>query len=100
MIVARIAGRYSCKKCGAGYHDEFQKPSREGTCDFCGGSDFVRRPDDKAETVGARLAAYHSQTAPILPYYKGKGILAVVDGALPIGEVTKRLKEIIDGANG
>lgn len=98
LIVERITGRYTCKKCGAGYHDKFQKPKNEGVCDSCGGHEFVRRPDDKAETVEARLTAYHSQTAPILPYYEKKGILKVVDGALPIDAVTKHLKEIIDGA--
>lgn len=98
LIVERIAGRYTCAKCGAGYHDAFQKPKVDGVCDACGGTAFSRRPDDKPETVGARLAAYHEQTAPILPYYEAKGVLKVVDGTLPIAEVTKRLKEIMEGA--
>ncbi|CAN0484750.1 unnamed protein product, partial [Discosporangium mesarthrocarpum] len=79
-LVERITGRYSCAKCGAGYHDEFQKPAKEGVCDNCGSTEFSRRKDDNAETVTSRLAAYHAQTAPLLPYYDGKGVLAGVDG--------------------
>ena len=96
-IVERITGRYTCAKCGAGYHDKFQRPKVDGLCDACGGKDFVRRADDNAATVQSRLDAYHAQTAPILPFYDDKGVLKVVDGTLPIEEVTKRLKDIIEG---
>ena len=94
-LVERITGRYSCAKCGAGYHDVFQKPKAEGVCDGCGGSEFKRRADDNAETVKTRLAQYHAQTAPILPYYAGKGILKSVDGMAEIGEVTRQLSAIL-----
>ena len=97
FLVERIAGRYSCAKCGAGYHDSFQKPAVAGVCDACGSTEFVRRPDDKAETVAARLKAYHEQTAPIIPYYRKKGMLKVVDGTRPIEEVTRRIDLILDG---
>jgi adenylate kinase len=97
FLVERIAGRYSCAKCGAGYHDTFQKPAVAGVCDACGSTEFVRRPDDKAETVAARLKAYHEQTAPIIPYYRKKGMLKVVDGTRPIEEVTRRIDLILDG---
>lgn len=97
LIVERITGRFSCAKCGAGYHDKFQRPKVDGVCDSCGGTEFLRRKDDNAETVRSRLAAYHEQTAPLLPYYGAKGVLAVVDGTLPIGTVTACLKELIDG---
>jgi adenylate kinase len=79
-LVERIAGRYTCVKCGAGYHDTFQKPRVPGVCDVCGSTEFTRRADDNRETVAARLAAYHSQTAPILPYYAKQGRLRSVDG--------------------
>ncbi|OIR10036.1 adenylate kinase [mine drainage metagenome] len=98
MIVERITGRFTCAKCGSGYHDKFQRPKVDGVCDSCGGAEFSRRADDNAATVQSRLDAYHAQTAPILPYYEKKGVLQVVDGTLPIAEVTKRLKEIIEGA--
>lgn len=97
FIVERITGRYTCAKCGAGYHDTFQKPKIEGTCDSCGGTDFVRRPDDRVETVTKRLETYHAQTAPLLPYYEGKGNLSVVDGTREIAEVTQALEEILGG---
>jgi adenylate kinase len=87
-LVERISGRFSCGKCGAGYHDSF-KPTREpGVCDACGSTGFVRREDDNAETVKARLAAYEAQTAPLLPFYRGRGLVRAVDGMAPIDEVT------------
>lgn len=98
VLVKRIAGRYSCAKCGAGYHDEFLRPKVRGVCDVCGSQEFVRRPDDKAETVASRMAAYRAQTAPILPYYKRTGILKEVDGMAPIDEVTRQIEAVIEGA--
>ena len=67
ILVERISGRFSCADCGAGYHRRFQPTAREGVCDRCGGTEFVQRPDDNEETVKTRLAAYHAQTAPLLP---------------------------------
>ncbi|PKU21871.1 adenylate kinase [Telmatospirillum siberiense] len=99
LIVERITGRFTCAKCGAGYHDKFQRPKTDGRCDVCGGSEFTRRADDNAETVRSRLDAYHAQTAPLLPFYQKKGVLKVVDGTLPIAEVTQRLKDIVEGVS-
>jgi adenylate kinase len=95
-LVERITGRYSCAKCGAGYHDDFQKPAKEGICDSCGSSEFSRRKDDNAETVTSRLASYHTQTAPLLPYYDGKGVLAGVDGMAEIDEVTRQIEAVLE----
>jgi adenylate kinase len=95
-LVERITGRYSCAKCGVGYHDEFQKPAKEGICDSCGSSEFSRRKDDNAETVTSRLASYHTQTAPLLPYYDGKGVLAGVDGMAEIDEVTRQIEAVLE----
>ena len=95
-LVARIVGRYSCANCGAGYHDSFQKPKTEGVCDKCGHREFKRRKDDNEETVRARLEAYHAQTAPILPYYREKGILKTVDGMAPIDSVTSQIQAVLD----
>mgnify|MGYP001501959717 CR=1 FL=1 len=94
-LVERISGRYACAKCGAGYHDKFQKPKVAGVCDSCGGTDFTRRKDDNAETVKARLVAYRQQTAPILPYYKGKGLLHQVDGMAELDEVTEQIEQVL-----
>lgn len=99
-LVERISGRYACAKCGAGYHDKFQKPKVAGVCDSCGGTDFTRRKDDNAETVKARLVAYREQTAPILPYYKGKGLLHQVDGMAELDEVTSQIEQVLTKIKG
>jgi len=95
-LVDRIAGRYTCAKCGAGYHDSFQQPKRAGVCDSCGGTEFSRRADDNRETVIARLEAYHRQTAPILPHYAAQGKLRTVDGMAEIDEVSRQLTAVLD----
>lgn len=94
-LVARIAGRFSCAACGAGYHDAFKRPKVEETCDACGGSEFNRRADDNEETVRARLAAYDRQTLPILPYYEQRGILRTVDGMADIDQVTRQIETVL-----
>lgn len=95
VLTSRITGRYSCAKCGAGYHDEFQKPEIEGKCDACGGTEFTRREDDNAETVRARLVAYEEQTAPLLPYYRKMGALRTIDGMAPIAEVADQIETVL-----
>jgi adenylate kinase len=94
-LVDRITGRYTCAKCGRGYHDRNQKPKVAGVCDECGSTEFKRRADDNAETVTTRLKQYHDQTAPILPYYAGKGVLKTVDGMADIDDVTKAIEGIL-----
>jgi adenylate kinase len=94
-MVARISGRYSCAKCGEGWHDQFKQPKHAGVCDACGGTEFTRRADDRAETVAARLAAYHRQTAPLLPYYAARGILRAVDGMAAMDRVYSDIEKII-----
>lgn len=94
-LVERITGRFSCAACGAGYHDTFQPPKVAGKCDVCGGTEFIRRPDDNEATVRRRLEAYRAQTAPILPYYEKAGILRVVNGMAPIDEVTEAIEAIV-----
>jgi len=98
VLVERITGRYTCAKCGTGYHDRFQKPKVAGVCDKCGSREFIRRADDKAETVKARLEAYNRQTAPLLPYYRGRGILKQVDGMAGIEEVARQIEAVLNAA--
>lgn len=95
-LVERIAGRFSCAKCGAGYHDSFKPTKVDGVCDECGAKEFVRRKDDNAETVKARLVAYEAQTAPLLPFYEAKGLVRTVDGMLPIDEVTVAIRQALE----
>jgi adenylate kinase len=95
VLVERVTGRYTCAKCGKGYHDVFEKPKVEGVCDSCGGTEFKRRADDNAETVTTRLSQYHQQTAPILPYYQDHGVLKTVDGMADIDEVSRQIEAIL-----
>lgn len=90
-IVTRIGGRFSCSRCGALYHDVFNRPKQDGKCDACGATEFTRRPDDTAETVRKRLQTYHAQTAPIIEYYGRKGLVRSVDGSGAIAEITEKL---------
>ena len=96
-IVSRLSGRFSCASCGSVYHDTYATPQVEGVCDKCGATEFVRRSDDNADTIRTRLAAYNKQTAPILPYYDGKGSLKRVDGLAEMETVFGEIKGIIDG---
>ena len=97
VLVDRVSGRYTCATCGEGYHDRHKQPAKEGVCDNCGGAEFNRRADDNAETVTSRLAAYHEQTAPIIPYYRDRGVHRSVDGMADIDDVTKQLEEVVRG---
>ena len=94
-LVDRISGRFSCAKCGAGYHDTHKKPKKDGVCDSCGATEFSRRADDNAETVKNRLMAYYRETAPLLGYYFAKGNLQSVDGMAQIDEVTRQIDKAL-----
>lgn len=94
-LVERITGRYTCASCGKGYHDVFEKPAVEGTCDKCGSHEFKRRPDDNEETVRTRMAEYRAKTAPILPIYDAQGIVARVDGMAEMDTVTAAIEAIL-----
>ncbi|MCA3246628.1 MAG: adenylate kinase [Azospirillum sp.] len=94
-LVARISGRYSCGNCGAVYHDQTKPTKAKDTCDACGSTKMVRRPDDNADTVAARLKAYHDQTAPIIPYYRAKGTLKTIDGMADMNVVTAALGKVL-----
>ena len=95
-LVERVAGRFTCSKCGEGYHDSFKPPKTADLCDSCGSKEFTRRPDDNAETMRARLQAYRDQTAPILPYYREKGALLTVDGMANMVDVYDSICQVTD----
>jgi adenylate kinase len=94
-LVERIAYRFSCANCGAVYNDKLRQPKRAGVCDVCGSTEFKRRPDDNPETVKTRLKEYHQQTAPILPYYRKKGLLKQVDGMAGPDQVARQIEHIL-----
>lgn len=94
-MVARVSGRYTCVNCGEGYHDTFKTPEHAGVCDKCGGTEFKRRADDNAETAGARLDAYHAQTAPLMTYYDSHGVLERVDAMGTIADIAGALEAVV-----
>jgi adenylate kinase len=100
VLVERISGRFSCARCGEGYHDAFKPPRVSGVCDVCQGTQFTRRKDDAPETVRDRLLVYYRDTSPLLGYYYCKGNLHAVDGMAPIEEVAAAIAGILDGIKG
>ena len=97
-LTERVVGRFTCAKCGTGYHDSFKRPKVEGVCDVCGSKEFTRRKDDNAETMKTRMVAYRAQTEPLLPYYRARGVLKKVDGMATMDEVYRQLRAVLAGA--
>ena len=97
-LVKRIVGRFSCARCGAGYHDSFRPTKSPGVCDVCGSTEFKRRKDDNEETVRTRMAEYRAKTAPILPFYQARGLVRRVNGMGSVEEVAAQIDAILDGA--
>jgi adenylate kinase len=98
-LVARITGRFTCAKCGTGYHDKFRPTKVEGVCDVCGSTEFKRRPDDNEQTVRTRMAEYRAKTKPILPYYEQRGLIRRVEGMASVEEVGAQIDRILDAAS-
>ena len=96
-IIERIAGRYTCAKCNAMYNEKSNPTKVVGVCDACGGTEFIRRNDDKEDVLKARLENYRDLTAPLLPYYENQGNLKNVDGVGSVDEVTVRIEKILEG---
>jgi adenylate kinase len=97
-LVDRLSGRFTCRKCGASYHERYSRPRRDGQCNICGTAEFEYRADDRAEAVAARFQVYRSQTEPILPYYRARGLLRRIDGMADIDSVTAAIETILGGA--
>jgi adenylate kinase len=99
LLIRRIAGRFTCARCGEGYNDEFKQPRLEGVCDVCGSTSFTRRPDDDAQTVRTRLMVYYRETAPLIGYYFCKGNLRSLDGMAPIAAVAQEIDQVLEEVN-
>ena len=97
-LVQRITGRFTCAKCGTGYHDSFRPTQVPGVCDVCGSTEFKRRPDDNEQTVRTRMEEYRAKTAPILPFYEAKHLVRRVDGMASVEQVGAESDAILDGA--
>lgn len=95
-LVDRITGRFTCAKCGEGYHDRHKQPKVAGVCDVCAATDFKRRADDNAETVRTRMTEYRAKTAPILPHYEARGLVSRVDGMADMEVVAKSIDAVLD----
>jgi len=96
-LVKRIVGRFSCARCGAGYHDSFRPTKVAGVCDVCGSTEFKRRKDDNEQTVRTRMVEYRGKTAPILPFYEARGLVRRVNGMGPVEQVAAAIDSILDG---
>ena len=94
-LVERICGRFTCARCGEGYHDTFKLPRVPGICDVCGSDEFKRRPDDNETTVRQRMTEYRAKTAPILPFYEARGLVKRVDGMAPIEKVSAGIEAVL-----
>src|SRR5262245_2944289 len=93
-IVERLGGRRACPSCGASFHLRFHPPMVEGRCDACGGR-LERRADDADEVIRGRLEVYARQTAPVLEYYRRRGLLRDVDGVGRPEEVAGRIAALV-----
>ena len=88
VIAQRVSGRRVCPACGASYHVDFKKPTKDGICDKCGDT-LVQRKDDHPDTVKERLQVYHDQTEPLKDYYEKCGKLVIVEGQDKVEDTTK-----------
>lgn len=98
VLLARLAGRWTCRACGAMYHQLFSPPKEAGICNRCGG-ELYQRPDDTPETQRHRIQVYFEQTAPLIDYYREKGLLVEVDGRPGIDEIQAELLNVIQGTS-
>ncbi|MDR1318895.1 MAG: adenylate kinase [Treponema sp.] len=93
-VLERLGGRRVCRKCGHNFHVIFDNPKKEGICDYCGGEVYTR-DDDKAEAVQKRLEVYRTQTAPLIEFYRNRGILVDVDARPAVDEVVENFKKAL-----
>ena len=96
-LMGRLTGRWTCKGCGAMYHEKSKPPKKAGLCDSCGGT-LYQRDDDKAETIKERLRVYAAQTEPLIKYYSKSGMVRPIEGLGSIDDIFNRIKKMLGGA--
>ena len=94
LLLQRLTARLMCRKCNAGFNKIFCPPKKEGVCDVCGG-ELYQRDDDSLATAKNRLVVYREQTAPLIEYYRNKGLLATIDSSLPKNEGYAALRAVL-----
>ena len=93
-VLVRLGGRRVCRSCGYNFHAVFNKPKKENVCDHCGGEVYIRE-DDRPEAIQKRLEVYRAQTAPLIDFYRKKGILVDVDAGAMVDEVLENFKKVL-----
>ena len=93
-VLERLGGRRVCRKCGYNFHMIFNKPAKEDVCDHCGGEVYIR-DDDKPQAVQKRLEVYREQTAPLIDYYRTKGLLLDIDARPMVDEIVVNFKKAL-----
>lgn len=94
-LLERLGGRWTCRQCGAVYHERFNPPKQPGICDACGG-ELYQRPDDQPETQRRRIRVYLEQTAPLIEYFKERGLLVEIDGEQDVESVRQAVEEALE----
>lgn len=98
VLVERVVGRYSCKDCGASYHETHRPTRHKNVCDHCGSHNLMKRDDDTAEEMVNRLQIHRDVTLPVLDYYAAQNVLKTVDGMADVDQVARSIKIILDQA--
>ena len=93
-VIERLGGRQVCRKCGYNFHKVFNKTSKEGICDYCGGEVYIR-DDDKPEAIQKRLEVYREQTAPLIDFYRQKNLIVDIDARPMIDEIVVNFKKAL-----
>ncbi|MDY3886342.1 MAG: nucleoside monophosphate kinase, partial [Treponema sp.] len=92
-VIKRLSTRRVCKSCGENFNILTLPPKVEGKCDKCGGELF-QRDDDKEESIMHRMEVYHEQTEPLINFYREKGQITDIDGAIQTNDLLKEFKNL------
>jgi len=97
--VRRLSSRRVCSECGRIYNTLFKPPEQEGICDKCGG-ELYQRDDDKSKVIRDRFSTFLDETAPLIDFYREKGLLEEIDGEQEPDKVYEEIKDVLDLGNG